>query len=138
MIRMLREGWCYLFTTAGPTAMETNHCLSGSELNQWQCTKLFIDYLYLNFTAKTYPSASTKHQPTIGAHTGAGIRGNGHQGPGHGGMAGVKGRVVHYRGGEENMWCTTEGGKKCPYSLTPHCRIVQYRHLQLQYILHFR
>jgi hypothetical protein len=35
------------------------------------------------------------------------------------------------------MWCTRGGEEEPPYILTPHCRIVQYRRLQLQCILHF-
>jgi len=57
-------GWCYPYTTAGSTAIETNH--------RWS------------------------------QHPGARIKGSTiDQGPGHGGLAGVKGGVVHYRGGDE-------------------------------------
>ena len=39
------EGWVVL---AGSAATEMNHRLSNNRSNQ--CVKLFIDYLYLNFT----------------------------------------------------------------------------------------
>ena len=81
--------------------------MSGSESNQWQCTKLFID---LHFVAKTYQSASTDAR----VHTGAGIKRNEHQGPGHGGRAEVKEEIVHYRKGEETCGAPQKGERNLP------------------------
>ena len=50
---------------------------------------------------------------------------------------GGPGGVVHYRVGEGICGALCEGQEEPPYCLTMHCRIVQYRRLQLQCILHF-
>lgn len=81
------RGRCYTYTTAGSTAIETNHCLSSNRSKQWQCAKLFIDYLYLHFTSETYQSASTDARRADWGRD----QGEEHQGPDHGGRAGVKG-----------------------------------------------
>jgi hypothetical protein len=52
-----------MYATTGLTATKMNHCLSSNGSNQWQCVKLFIDYLYL--LSQAYQSASTDAR---GAH----------------------------------------------------------------------
>ena len=92
--------------------------------------KLFIDYLYLHFMVENIPeriNGCSGHAP--------GPRSESKGGSGPWRAADGKEGVVHYTGGE--MWCTTRGGEEFPYSLTIYCRIVQYRRVQLQCILHF-
>ena len=69
MIHMLREGVVLHVNHSWVDCYRTNHCVSSNGSNQWQCVKLFIDYLYIHFSRRS-------------GHTGAWIKGNRHQDPG--------------------------------------------------------